>query len=271
MFTALFLTVMSGVAIGLIVSSLVTESKTAVLVIPAVLIPQIVLSGALIKYEEMNRNLDFVYTVEQWFEKHPDSAQAPRSDLQVPFICEFIPMRWSYEELVYAQAKLNPLTRRQDRIQAEISKLAAQHGTSEADEDRLDDLKEILALVSGLQGQSPADIDRKLAQIDRVIDGAPFDPKVIDAQPGPVSAEQIYVNQKVTDLVSKAEMEQLDYRLDAGRKQHMNVFFGPVKQYLGIRASVLVFNTGVMLVSTLAAFFALYFILRHQIRMRGPS
>jgi ABC-type multidrug transport system ATPase subunit len=271
MFTALLLTVMSGIAIGLIVSSLVSESKTAVLVIPAVLIPQIVLSGALIKYEEMNRNLDFVYTVEQWFETHPDSAQAPRSDLQVPFICEFVPMRWSYEALVYAEAKLNPLTRRQDHIQAQISELAAKRSTSEADEDRLDDLKEALALVSGLQGRTPGEIDQKLAQIDRVIAGAPFDPKVIDAQPGPLSAPQIYVNQKITDLVSKAEMEQLDYRLDAGRKQHMNVFFGPVKQYFGIRASVLVFNTGVMLLSTLAAFFALYFILRHQIRMRGPA
>jgi ABC-type multidrug transport system ATPase subunit len=271
MFIALFLTVMSGIAIGLIVSSLVSESKTAVLVIPAVLIPQIVLSGALIKYEEMNRNLDFVYTVEQWFETHRDSAQAPRSDLQVPFICEFVPMRWSYEALVYAEAKWNPLTRRQASIQAQISALAAKRSTNEADEDRLDDLKEALALVSGLQGKTPSDIDRKLAQIDRVIAGAPFDPKIIDAQPGPVSAEQIYVNQKITDLVSKAEMEQLDYRLDAGRKQHLNVFFGPVKQYFGIRASVLIFNTGVMLLSTLAAFFALYFILRHQIRMRGPA
>ncbi len=32
------------------------------------------------------------------------------SRLQVPFICEFVAMRWSYEELVVAQAKLNPLT-----------------------------------------------------------------------------------------------------------------------------------------------------------------
>ncbi|MEI8312524.1 MAG: ATP-binding cassette domain-containing protein, partial [Verrucomicrobiota bacterium] len=117
-FIAMFLTTGSGVAIGLVISSLVAESKTGILIIPAVLIPQIILSGALIKYEEMNRNLDFVYTIEQWVNNHPDSAMPARSDLQVPLICEFMPTRWSYEALVFAQAKLNPLTRRQEKIQA---------------------------------------------------------------------------------------------------------------------------------------------------------
>ncbi|MDD5199110.1 MAG: ATP-binding cassette domain-containing protein [Terrimicrobiaceae bacterium] len=269
-FVALFLTAVSGIAIGLIISALVPEGKTAVNIIPAVLIPQIILGGALIKYEEMNRNLDFVYTVQTWFTQHPDSALPPRSDLQVPLICEFMPMRWSYEALIYAEAKLNPLTRRQEQIQSEISALATHRNASVADEQRLDDLKELLALVSGLQGKSAAQIDQALGQIDRVIAGAPYDPKAIDAHSGPITAEQLYVNQKVTDLVSKAEMEQLDYRLDENRKSHLNVFFGPVKQYFGIRASVLTFNTGVLIVTTLAGFFALYFILRYQINVRGP-
>ena len=65
------------------------------------------------------------------------------------------------------------------------------------------------------------------------------------------TAEQLYVNQKVTDLISKAEMEQSDYRED----RHLNVFFGPVKEYLGLRAGILWFNVGVL-------------ILRRQIRMR---
>ena len=269
-FVAMILTSVSGIAIGLIISALVPEGKTAVNIIPAVLIPQIILGGALIKYEEMNRNLDFVYTVQTWFTAHPESALPPRSDLQVPLICEFMPMRWSYEALIYAQAKLNPLTKRQEEIQNEVSALASKKDASEADEQRLDDLKELLALVSGLQGKSPAQIDQALGAIDRVIDGAPYDPKAIGSHSGPLTAEQIYVNQKVSDLVSKAEMEQLDYRLDESRKTHLNVFFGPIKQYFGIRASVLAFNTGVLIVTTLAGFLTLYFILRYQISVRGP-
>ena len=86
-FVAMFLTTMSGVAIGLVISALVNESKTAVLAIPVVLIPQIILAGALIKYEDMNRDLDFVYSIRQWAARHPTSAMEPRSDLTVPFIC----------------------------------------------------------------------------------------------------------------------------------------------------------------------------------------
>ncbi|MGH8048507.1 MAG: ABC transporter permease, partial [Chthoniobacterales bacterium] len=271
-FATLFLTVLSGIAIGLLVSSMVNESKTAVLFIPVVLIPQIILSGALIKYEEMNRDLDFAYAAQQWFAKHPESGEKPRSDLQVPFICELMPMRWSYEAMIYAQAKLNPLTRRQDAIQAEITALASKPDESMADKQRLEDLKDLLALVSGLRGKSAAEIDRSLSQIDRVIDGAAYDPDLIGSQKGRITAEQIYVNQKVTDLVSKAEMEQFDYR---NGKEHLNVFFGPVKEYFvgsvfHIRLNVLVFNTGVLLLTTFGCFFALYFILRRQIRLRGP-
>ena len=138
-------------------SALVPEGKTAVNIIPAVLIPQIILGGALIKYEEMNRNLDFVYTVQTWFTAHPDSALPPRSDLQVPLICEFMPMRWSYEALIYAQAKLNPLTKRQEEIQNEVTALASKKNASEADEQRLDDLVDprdfalVLALLAPVQ------------------------------------------------------------------------------------------------------------------------
>ena len=80
-----------------------------------------------------------------------------------------------------------------------------------------------------------------------------------------MSAEQLYVNQKVTDLVSKAEMEQSDYRED----RHLNVFFGPMKEYLGLRAGILWFNTLVLIASTLILFFVLYLILRSQIRVRN--
>jgi len=51
------------------------------------------------------------------------------SKLQVPFICQFIAMRWSYEEMIVAQAKLNPITRRQDRTQREIDRIVARHDT----------------------------------------------------------------------------------------------------------------------------------------------
>lgn len=260
---AMVLTAISGIAIGLLISSLVHESKTAVNIIPIVLIPQIILGGALIKYEEMNRNLDFMYSISRWFSENPD-AGAPRSDLQVPLICEFMPMRWSYEALVFSQAKLNPLTLRQEQIQSLITKLAKTPDLTPAEEVRLEDLKELLAAISGLQGADFRQIDQTMRQMDRVIRGAPLDEPLLEPGTKGVTAERLFVNQKTVDLVNKAEMEQSDYR----ETRFLNVFFGPVKRYFGIQAGVLAFNAWVLILSSLAMFQALYFILRHQLKTR---
>src|ERR1700737_4650036 len=124
-----FMTAMGGISLGLVISSLVADPKTAANIVPLVLIPQIIMGGALIKYEDMNRNLALVFALTHWFKEHPtkDHTKKMDSKLQVPFVCQFIAMRWSYEELVVAQAKLNPLTRRQDRAQRQIDRIVSQH------------------------------------------------------------------------------------------------------------------------------------------------
>jgi len=261
-FVAMFLTAFSGIALGLLISSLAREGKTAVNIIPVVLIPQIILGGALIKYEEMNRNLDFIHSIHEWFNRHPETAMEPRSDLQVPMICEFMPMRWSYEGIVFAQAKLNPLALRQARIQRQIYQLAAIKKPTDAQEDRLDDLKDLLAILSGLQASNPDELAKRMTRIDRIIGGATLRREEIVGSEGGVTAEQLYTNQKVLDLVSKAEMEQADYRDNS----HPNVFFGPMKQYFGISIPLLWFNSAIMILSSWAIFVVLFFILRRQIR-----
>src|SRR5205814_2158623 len=114
----MLMTAMGGVSLGLLISSLVADPKTAANIVPLVLIPQIIMGGALIKYEDMNRNLALVYALTHWFKEHPSKEQGKKMDskLEVPFVCQFIAMRWSYEELVVAQAKLNPLASRQERV-----------------------------------------------------------------------------------------------------------------------------------------------------------
>jgi ABC transport system ATP-binding/permease protein len=225
------------------------------------------MSGALIKYEDMNRNLSLVYSLTRWFHEHPSKDRGKKMDskLQVPFVCQFIPMRWSYEEMVVAQAKLNPLTSRQDRAQSEIDSIVAKHSSDPADGKRLDELKEILAVLSGLEAKSADELDRYLKKIDQVLNRKKtFDSKDFKEAKGPVTAEQIYVNQKVSDLISNAEMEQSDYR----RGTRPNVFFGEEKRYLGAKISVFMFNTVVLIGSTLGLLGLLYYILRRQLEVR---
>src|SRR5438067_6651144 len=182
----MFMTAMGGVALGLLISSLVADPKTAANIVPLVLIPQIIMGGALIKYEDMNRNLALLYSLSHWFSEHPstDKTMKTESKLQVPFICQFIAMRWSYEEMVLAQAKLNPLTRRQDRTNDEIQKLAPKANTPEQ-RARLNDLKDVLALLSGLEGRSGKEVDRFIRLVDPVIAGKQrFDPSLFKEAKG---------------------------------------------------------------------------------------
>ncbi|MGI9113931.1 MAG: ATP-binding cassette domain-containing protein [Chthoniobacterales bacterium] len=262
-----FITAMGGVALGLVISSLVSDPKTAANIVPLVLIPQIIMGGALIKYEDMNRNLALVYTFTRWFTEHPNKEQTTKMDsrLQVPLICQFVPMRWSYEELIVAQAKLNPLTRRQERTQREIDVLVAKHDPSPAAANRLNDLKEALAVLSGLEAKTPNQLDAYLAEIDQVLAGRrTFDRTAFRDATGPVTAETLYLNQKVSDLISNAEMEQSDYR----RGGKPNVFFGQQKRYFGMQVDVFVFNTFVLLGSTVALLGLLQYILRRQLEVR---
>jgi hypothetical protein len=215
----------------------------------------------------MNRNLALVYALTNWFHEHPTREKGKRMDskLQVPFVCQFIAMRWSYEELVVAQAKLNPLTRRQERAQREIDRIVAKRQQNVVERKRLDDLKETLAVLSGLEGKSGRELYRYLRTIDKILDKKrPFERALFKDATGGVTAEQIYVNQKVSDLISNAEMEQSDYR----RGGKPNVFFGAEKRYLGLKINVFVFNTIVLVGSTLGLLGLLHWILRRQLEVR---
>src|SRR5438309_3018917 len=263
----MFMTAIGGVALGLLISSLVADPKTAANIVPLVLIPQIIMGGALIKYEDMNRNLGLLYSLSHWFSEHPSAEKNRKTEskLQVPLVCQFIAMRWSYEEMIVAQAKLNPLTLRQDRAQREIDRIVAKHETTPEQTKRLNDLKETLAVLSGLEAKTPDELDRYLGQIDQVLDRKRiFDRALFKDANGPVTAETLYQNQKVSDLISNAEMEQNDYR----RGGKPNVFFGQDKRYAGLKINLFVFNTIVLIVSTLGLLGLLHWVLRRDLEVR---
>jgi ABC transport system ATP-binding/permease protein len=257
-------TAVAGVAGGLLISSLVNDAKTAANIVPLVLIPQIILGGALIKYEEMNRNLDFLYALTRdraAKEQQPADDRMKPKDVEVPFICQFIPMRWSYEAMVVAQAKLNPFTRRQDILTERIEQLAKNKDLTTAESDRLDDLKETLAILSGLAGENPGQVNQKMHEVDKVIAGAPLDRKKFDSGGDQVTAEQLFQNQKITDMLTDAQMKQKDYTSEA-----RNVFFGPEKNYFHQKLNIFVFNSSIINGFTLLFLLCLLLSLHRQLR-----
>ena len=227
----------------------------------------------------MNKDLDAIYTIKRWISTHPREVAHPREDekLTVPLISRFVATHYSYEALIVAQARLNPLASRQDDIQDQIDAIAAKKTRTEAEAARLEDLKDTLALLSGLEAASESDIGKRLNRVDKIIRGGPLNAANLRSRIGGITAERLFTNQKVNDLVSKAETEQVDYR----RAHPVNVFFGPMKtHYLGLEnwsflrthplvMSVFTRNALVLLGSSLLQLALLYAILRRQLRTRG--
>jgi ABC-type multidrug transport system ATPase subunit len=84
---ALFSTAVCANMIGLVISSAFNSAVTIYIVIPLVMIPMMVLSGAMFSFEKLNRRIT---TVDK-----------------VPLIAEVMPTRWSYEALMVHQFKEN--------------------------------------------------------------------------------------------------------------------------------------------------------------------
>ncbi len=83
----LFSTAVCANMIGLVISSAFNSAVTIYIVIPLVMIPMMVLSGAMFSFEKLNRQITSVD--------------------KVPLIAELMPTKWSYEALMVHQFKDN--------------------------------------------------------------------------------------------------------------------------------------------------------------------
>lgn len=266
------LTAFCGVAFGLLISSLAPDGKTAANVIPLILIPQIILGGALIKYEEMNTDWPVITRLQRYItEKSADGGPPPPlergSDLQVPPICEIIPMRWSYEALVVLQGEHNPVSRVENEIQRRLDYYKEKDVLTETDERLFSHYKELAAYLNGLGGRSAGQVKRRLDKVEAFLSEphpyAPLDTQIeYSGGRDENLAESYFVNQKIEDLMIKADIEQTDYR----RQRHINVFFGTIKRYFGREFDVVTINLVVLNGITLVLLVILFFTLRWQIR-----
>ncbi|MAS95470.1 MAG: hypothetical protein CMO55_19900 [Verrucomicrobiales bacterium] len=229
----MFATSFVGIAAGLFISSLVSSPKTAVNIIPLILIPNIILGGALIKYDEMNRDLNIIQNIRSWFT--PTAETEEDSKLKVPAVCHLMPLRWSYESIIIEHADNNPASELTNHIENEIqafSEIPIEQALTEEQEDYLYQLKQALAIVHGLEAESPRSVARQIRKIRNALDKHQFDPEpyyeIPETEGKTYTATELYLNEKVQDLFNRAEVERQDYRRV---KNPPNVFFGKYRHF----------------------------------------
>jgi ABC transport system ATP-binding/permease protein len=99
---ALFSVAVCANLIGLIISSAFNSAVTIYILIPLVMIPMMVLSGAMFSFEKLNRNITSVN--------------------KVPVIAELMPTKWAYEALMVKQFRDNRFQENFFEIDREISR-----------------------------------------------------------------------------------------------------------------------------------------------------
>lgn len=278
----MFLTSFVGIAAGLFISSIVSSPKTAINIIPLILIPNIILGGALIKYDEMNRSFDIIQNIRQWFV--PEDQKEEASRLKVPGICHFMPLRWSYEAIIILHADHNPASLLTSYIEAEIQKfglIPLDQKLTEEQSERLYQYKQALSVIHGIRGDSPRDVGRQMRRIRRDLERGTFDPEPYyeeedgDGADGEktYSVGELYLNTKVQDLFTRAEVEREDYRRE---KNPPNVFFGAEREFrfppdseaplFRYRVKTVTLNLLAMFTFVIVAFFALRASLKRQLQ-----
>ena len=99
---ALFSVAACANLIGLIISSAFNSAVTIYILVPLVMIPMMVLSGAMFSFEKLNRSITSVN--------------------KVPLVAEVMPTRWAYEALMVKQFRDNPFQENFFALDREISR-----------------------------------------------------------------------------------------------------------------------------------------------------
>ena len=112
------LTACTGTSLALLISALVRTERAALTAVPLLLVPQMLLAGALVPYREMNRGL---------FE----DARIERERGGVPVPARIMPLRFAYEGMVVTQATRNPFDLNRIRIQRRVDTFKEMEAQSE--------------------------------------------------------------------------------------------------------------------------------------------
>ena len=206
------LTALTGTAMALVVSSMVKTERAALTAVPLLLVPQMLLAGALVPYREMNRGL---------FEDV--GLNRERGGAPVP--SALMPLRYAYEGMVVAQATRNPFEIERIRLQRRIDGALANGGKmSAAYEERFDLLKKGLNKLMAAGARTPeeaAELVTRIARIGR--SGAKLELETLKVWPDdpktrPASA--FFVNERIDLLIREAETFRNDYR----NAEYRNIF-----------------------------------------------
>ena len=199
------LTAWTGTAMALVVSSVVKTERAALTAVPLLLVPQMLLAGALVPYREMNQRLF-------------NNVDAIRDRGGVPIPAVIMPLRYAYEAMIVAQATRNPFEAERLRLQRRIDRARSLEVPMNAEQtERFELIKEGLRRLLASGATSRDEAEKLIDRIRRIsTSGSRIEVETMkvwpENEPNARSASEFFVNERIDLLVREAETFRNDYR-----------------------------------------------------------
>ncbi|MFU8892506.1 MAG: ATP-binding cassette domain-containing protein [Luteolibacter sp.] len=205
-------TALVGTALALFVSSMVRSERAALTAVPLLLVPQMLLAGALVPYREMNRGL---------FQNAGINRE--RGGSPVPSLV--MPLRYCYEAMVVAQATRNPFEVERIRLQRRVDNFRNREILDDVEAERFELAKEGLRRLLASGAENRVEAASLASRIRRfTLGGRQVEVQTMriwpEDQENARPTSEFFVNERIDLLVREAETFRNDYRNEGLR----NVF-----------------------------------------------
>lgn len=229
-------TAITGTAMAMLISTIVKNERAALSSIPLLLVPQLLLAGALVPFGEMNRGL-FI------------GGDGARENGAEPVPAMVMPLRYSFEGIILAQATENPFEKERRRIQQRIEvlkkKVIPVDDSKEENYLTDEEAERIKILTSGLTrlyaaGALDQDGAAKLSHniADVALYGSMDELEAMEIYIGDEdeseSVESFFQNTRTELLVRRAEINRVD---DRWQNQDRSLFLAEWKFWFGYKLS----------------------------------
>lgn len=237
LFGIMAVTAFVGISLSLMVSALVRSERTALNIVPLLLVPQILLAGALIRFEEMNefspslpehllpQAVDYRLSNLRHRVAYQDETTHDISTRPVPLIAEFCPLRYAFEMAFVAQTNENLWEVENRRINERRDELK-KHG----DEEELRFIQRAALLLNTTASNASEAKEilrraRKAALTHNVefLDNLANDLDARPASKGDQPVEFFFSNRKLTSIREGVKTARKDGRLH----EHRGFFLAP--------------------------------------------
>jgi hypothetical protein len=198
------LTALTGTGMALLVSSLVSTERAALTAVPLLLVPQMLLAGALVPYKEMNRGLF-------------DDVKTERENGGVPVPAKIMPLRYAFEGMLIGQATRNPFEIERIRLQRKIDRFRdKQQEPTPKEIENFEMTKEGLRRLLASGARNTKEGQELVSRIRRMVNtGTPIEVSTMKVWPKGDDVRPTYkwfVNDRIELLVREAETFRNDYR-----------------------------------------------------------